>query len=131
MEIIRNTYKDIVEAVKSFDDDLLLKIANEMIFNDDNEILLNTKDCYKDTDTFKMLNLIEEGCTFDPSAKYLCRWNYTTKLDADCTTINDIFEIVGVFDIANYIDENNGFKDIIYLVGNRYKLEPIDPYLEI
>ena len=124
MITIRNTYKDIFKGVLSLNDDILILIVNAM--DDDFETVLNDAKVYSETSSHNMVKLIREGCNFNDGEKFMHKWKHTDILDADCETGDDIFDWYGKREIANFIDDNNGFKDLIYLIGNRFELDVDD-----
>jgi len=121
-QIIRNTYQDILNAVASLEETTLLKIANAMHSKWDLEIILNTPEAYESTSSFDMAKMFNEGYEFNTGEKYLIRWNYTDVLDYDCNTADCLVDEIGSMEIANFIDDNNGFEDLIFLHGNRFEL---------
>jgi hypothetical protein len=122
MQIIRNTYQDILNAVTSIEETTLLKIANAMFKNDGFEVVLNTPEAYKATSSYEMAKMFNEGYEFNTSEKYLIKWNHIDVLDYDCSTTDCLIDELRPRDIASFIDDNNGFEDLIFLHGNRFEL---------
>ena len=122
MQIIRNTYQDILNAVTSIDDETLFKIANVMYEVDGFEVVLNTPEAYKETSSFDIAKMFNEGYELNTGQKYLIKWNHTDVLDYDCNTADCLIDEIGSMEIANFIDDNNGFEDLIFLNGNRFEL---------
>ena len=121
-KIIRNTYQDILNAVTSINDETLFKIANAMYEVDGFEVVLNTPEAYKATSSFDMVDMINENCHFNTGEKYLVKWNHTDVLNYDCSTTDCLIDELRERHIANFIDNNNGFEDLIFLHGNRFEL---------
>jgi len=121
-QIIKNTYADIYEAVSSISDEALLLIANRMHFHGNLEVMANTKEMYRETSAYDMMVMFYDGDGFDHGDMYLVRHIHTEELDSDCYTTDDLIEEMGRMEIANFIDDNNGFEDMIFLEGNRFQL---------
>ena len=126
MQIIRNTYQDILNAVTSINDETLFKIANVMYEVDGFEVVLNTPEAYKETSSFDIAKMFNEGYELNTGQKYLIKWNHTDVLDYDCNTADCLIDELRPRDIASFIDDNNGFENLIFLQGNRFEFEMED-----
>jgi hypothetical protein len=122
-QIIRNTYQDIYNAVDSISESTLLLLADKMYNDNDLEVVTNTKERYKNVSAYDMLVLSKEMYfEIDHKEKYLIRHLHTEDLDADCSTTDNLVNEIGKREIASYIDDNQGFEDLIYLYGDRNRL---------
>jgi len=90
------------------------------------EVVLNTPEAYKATLAYDMAKMFNEGCAFNTGERYLVKWNHTDVLNADCYTADCLIDELRERDIANFIDDNNGFEDLIFLHGNRFELSLYD-----